>query len=196
MAKKKTTSDRGNRRTQTGRSRRASTASRRARVQPPIPAPVDNMFAIAGVGASAGGLEAFTTVLESLPRDPKLAIVFVQHLAPQHESALATLLGAHSNLPVVQVTQGMPVEPNHVYVIPPNTQLEIDDEHLHLSPRPSDSSQYNPIDAFFVSLARAVGNRAIAVVLSGTASDGSRGLREIKAAGGIAIAQEHRYART
>jgi two-component system CheB/CheR fusion protein len=146
-------------------------------------------LAIVGVGASAGGLEAFTAVLRSLPARPGLAIVFVQHLAPQHESALASLLAAHSTLPVVQVTEGMRVEPDHVYVIPPNTQLVIADQHLHVSPRPSDASQYNPIDAFFISLTRALGNRAIAVVLSGTASDGSRGIREVKAAGGITIAQ-------
>src|SRR5262245_56827246 len=164
---------------------RAAGSQARSNAQPTTGA----SFAIVGVGASAGGLEAFTALLRSLPRDPQLAIVFVQHLAPQYDSALTTLLSGQSQLPVVQVTEGMPVEPNRVYVIPPNTRLEIADGHLHVSPRPNDASQYNPIDAFFVSLTQALGRRAIAVVLAGTASDGARGVREAKAAGGITIAQ-------
>src|SRR5262245_57156858 len=152
----------------------------RERRQPQVEPPAPDTFTIVGVGASAGGLEAFATLLRSLPPDPQLAIVFVQHLAPRHESALATLLSTHSTLPVVQVTEGMHVERNHVYVIPPNTQLVLTERHLHIGPRPNDSSQYNPIDAFFTSLTKAVGNRAIVVVLSGTASDGARGVREVK----------------
>ena len=105
-------------------------------------------FAIVGVGASAGGLEAFTALLRSLPKNPGLAIVFVQHLAPQHDSALTVLLSNQSALPVVEVTEGMKVEVNHVYVIPPNSQLGIADQQLHVTPRPTDKSRYNPIDAF------------------------------------------------
>ena len=146
-------------------------------------------FPIVGVGASAGGLEAFSAVLRTLPPEPDLAIVFIQHLAPQHESALTVLLSNQSTMPVVEVTEGMRVEKNHVYVIPPNAQISITDGQLHVFARPSDRSRYNPIDAFFSSLARTAGQRAIAVVLSGTASDGSRGLREVKSSGGIAIAQ-------
>jgi len=134
-------------------------------------------------------LEAFTSLLRSLPPNPRLAIVFVQHLAPQHESALTVLLSSQSTLSVVEVTEGMKVEPNHVYVIPPNSQLVINDQQLHVNPRPTDRTRYNPIDAFFSSLARTAGPRGIGVVLSGTASDGSRGVREIKSAGGIVIAQ-------
>ena len=159
---------------------------------PVVPAIVpeqDAGFTIVGVGASAGGLEAFTTLLRTLPPNPGIAVIFVQHLAPQHESALVTLLSGQSGLPVVQVGDGMSVKPNHVYVIPPNRQMAIAERELHISPRPGDRSQYNPIDAFLISLARAAGSRAIGVILSGTASDGAIGIREIKAAGGVTIAQ-------
>jgi two-component system CheB/CheR fusion protein len=118
-----------------------------------------------------------------------MAVVFVQHLAPQHESALPMLLGSVTPLPVVQVTEGMRVEANRVYVIPPNAQLEISDGELHLSVRPRDRTQYNPIDVFLRSLAESAGAQAIAVILSGTASDGAAGVRDVKAAGGFAIAQ-------
>src|SRR5436190_12077799 len=148
------------------------------------PAPV-----IVGVGASAGGLDAFTALLRKLPLDANLAIVFVQHLAPQHESALVALLTGQSALPVVQADEGMRVEPNHVYVIPPNRQLVVVGRDLHISPRPADRSQYTPVDAFFTSLAQSAGSRAIGVVLSGTGSDGALGLTEIKAVGGLTIAQ-------
>src|SRR5262245_15341830 len=154
-----------------------------------VPSSDDGSFAIVGVGASAGGLEAFTSLLRSLPPNPRLAIVFVQHLAPQHESALTVLLSSQSTLSVVEVTEGMKVEPNHVYVIPPNSQLVINDQQLHVNPRPTDRTRYNPIDAFFSSLARAAGQRSIAVVLSGTASVGSRALRAVKSPGGMALAR-------
>jgi two-component system CheB/CheR fusion protein len=150
---------------------------------------------VVGVGASAGGLEAFSQVLEALPPDTDLALVLVQHLAPQHESALPTLLGGKTPLPVQQVTDGMRVEPGHVYVIPPNVQMEINRGVLHLAPRPGDRTQYTPIDFFLRSLARSAGNRAIGVILSGTASDGAIGVREVKAVGGITIAQDPETAR-
>jgi two-component system CheB/CheR fusion protein len=148
------------------------------------PAPV-----IVGVGASAGGLDAFTAMLRNLPLDANLAVVFVQHLAPQHESALVTLLTGQSALPVVQAGEGMRVEANHVYVIPPNRQLVIEGRDLHISPRPADRSQYTPVDAFFTSLARSAGSRSIGIVLSGTGSDGAIGVGAIKSAGGVTIAQ-------
>jgi two-component system CheB/CheR fusion protein len=144
---------------------------------------------VVGIGASAGGLEAFSNLLRRLPADSNLAVVFVQHLAPQHESALVTLLSAQSAMPVVQAEEGMRVEANHVYVIPPNRQLVISGHELHVGPRPDDRSQYNPVDAFLGSLARSAGRRAVGVVLSGTASDGAMGIRDIKAAGGLTLAQ-------
>ncbi|HJQ85562.1 MAG TPA: chemotaxis protein CheB [Candidatus Binatia bacterium] len=150
---------------------------------------------IVGVGTSAGGLEAASQLLHALPRNPGFAMVIVQHLAPQHESALPALLGAHTGMQVVQATEGMRVEKNHVYVIPPNVQMGIVNDQLHLGPRPTDRSQYTPVDFFLRCLAEAVQERAVAVILSGTASDGAAGVREVKAAGGIAIAQKPDTAR-
>jgi len=146
-------------------------------------------FTIVGVGASAGGFEAFGALLRKVPADADLAIVFVQHLAPQHDSALVELLTPTTALPVVQVTEGLRVERGHVYVIPPNTRLSISGTQLHIEPRPQDRSQYTPIDAFFRSLAQSARHRCIGVILSGTASDGADGVSQIKAAGGVTIAQ-------
>ena len=146
--------------------------------------------AIVAVGASAGGLEAFSQVLERLDTNPNVAFIFVQHLSPQYASALPELLALKTKLRVVQATNGMLIEPNHVYVIPPNVHMEVVDGGLHLLPRPTDRSQFTPIDFFFQSLARWAQDRAIGVILSGTASDGAAGVREIKAHGGITIAQQ------
>src|SRR5262245_15040350 len=145
---------------------------------------------VVGVGASAGGLEAFSQLLRALPDDSDLVIVFVQHLAPQHDSALPVLLSGQTSMPVIQVIEGMRVQPNHVYVIPPNVQMGITGDELHLRPRPDDRSQYTPVDSFLISLAESAQGRAIGVILSGTASDGAMGIREIKAAGGITLAQK------
>jgi two-component system, chemotaxis family, CheB/CheR fusion protein len=141
------------------------------------------------VGASAGGLEAFSELLRAIPETGHMAIVFVQHLSPQHESALVPLLSSQTVLTVVQATEGMRVEAGSVYVIPPNVLMEMRGGALHLSPRPTDRSRHTPIDAFFVSLADAVQERSVAVVLSGTAADGAGGLRDVKAAGGVTLAQ-------
>jgi two-component system CheB/CheR fusion protein len=145
---------------------------------------------LVGVGASAGGLEAFSSMLRVLPPTPGFAIVLVQHLAPQHESALPTLLASYTTMPVVQVTEGMRVERDHVYVVPPNVQMGVADGHFHLKPRPDDRTQYTPIDSFLASLAEHAKGRAIGVILSGTASDGATGVREIKERGGITFAQK------
>jgi two-component system CheB/CheR fusion protein len=170
----------------TSKSRSAPVRRRRPREEAPGGAlPIT----IVGIGASAGGLEAFSALLRGIPEHPGIAIVFVQHLAPTHESALVSLLSAQTSLPVVQVNEGMRVEANRVYVIPPNVQMVIDGRGLHLRPRPEDRSRYTPIDSFFASLARAAGSRAIGVILSGTASDGAHGVRDIKAGGGVTIAQ-------
>ena len=152
-------------------------------------------FPIVGVGASAGGLEAFSQLLTALPEDVGVAIVFVQHLSPLHESALPELLTASTNMPVVQVTDSMPIEANRVHVIPPGFHLSIEDGHLRLTPRPLGREQHLPIDAFFRSLADHAQSHAIGVVLSGTSSDGAAGLREIKAVGGITLAQDPKTAK-
>ncbi|HUP41262.1 MAG TPA: chemotaxis protein CheB [Vicinamibacterales bacterium] len=146
-------------------------------------------FSIVGVGASAGGFEAFVQFLEGLPAIPNVAVILVQHLAPHHSSSLASLLSDHTALPVVEATEGARVVPHRIYVIPPNVQMEFVDGHLHLGRRPDDRSQYTPIDFFFRSLARSLKDHAIGVVLSGTGSDGALGIREIKSMEGTTFAQ-------
>ena len=129
-------------------------------------------------------------MVRALPPKPGFALVLVQHLAPQHESALPTLLTSYTTMPVLQVTDGMRVESNHLYVTPPNVQMGLTDGYFDLKSRPDDRTQYTPIDSFLTSLAEHAQSRAIGVVLSGTASDGATGVREIKAAGGITFAQK------
>src|SRR5439155_22678848 len=115
---------------------------------------------VVAVGASAGGLDAFSQMLENLPPSPNVAFVFVQHLSPQHESALPALLSARTALPVVQATDGIEIEANHVYVIPPNAHMEVADGRLNLLPRPHDRTQCTPIAALFESLERRAKERA------------------------------------
>jgi two-component system, chemotaxis family, CheB/CheR fusion protein len=146
-------------------------------------------FPIAGVGASAGGLEAFTELLKHLPMDTGIGFVVVQHLAPTHHSMLTELLARATRLPVTEVTDGMVVEANHVYVIPPNTDMAILSGALRLMPRPPVSGPPLPIDSFFTSLAADRGSKAIGIILSGSASDGTLGLKAIKANGGFTFAQ-------
>ena len=147
-------------------------------------------FPIVGVGASAGGLEAFTQLLKALPLDTGMGFVLVQHLDPEHESALTQILSRVTSLPVCDVTNNQPVQPNHVYIIPPDTNLSIVEGVLQLQRRPKTRTPHRPIDAFFESLALDHRERAIGVVLSGTASDGTLGLEAIKAEGGITFAQD------
>jgi two-component system CheB/CheR fusion protein len=146
-------------------------------------------FPIVGVGASAGGLEAFTEFLKNLPLDTGMGFVLIQHLDPAHTSALTQLLSKTTSLPVQEVTNGLPVEPNHVYVIAPNTNLAIAQGVLKCQPRGTGRGVYRSIDFFFESLAQDQHDCAIGVILSGTASDGTLGLEAIKAEGGITFAQ-------
>ncbi len=152
--------------------------------------PLPRGLAVVGIGASAGGLEVFTQLIEALPADAGLVVILLQHMAPDHESGLVYLLSSHTRMPVTEVTQNIRVRANHIYVVPPNVRMELFGDRLVLSPRPSDRSRHTPIDTFFASMAKSVGTSAIAVVLSGTASDGALGLRDIKAAGGITIVQK------
>ncbi len=146
---------------------------------------------IVGIGASAGGLEAFTELLRNLPPQTGMAFVLVQHLDPRHESILADLLGNYTRMPVIQVRDEARVEPDHVYVMPPNATMAIVDGVLRVHrPAQEPSHQRRAIDAFFTSLAENMHNRAIGVVLSGAASDGTLGLKAIKAEGGITFAQD------
>ena len=148
------------------------------------------LFPIVGVGASAGGLDAFTPLLHALPVDLGMALVLVQHLAPEHDSQLAQILSHATSLPVHEVTDGCRLRPGHVYVIPSDTQLTIADRVLTLRKRQRARTPHRPIDAFFESLAADCHERAVGVVLSGTASDGTLGLEAIKAEGGVTFAQD------
>ncbi|MGD1075968.1 MAG: chemotaxis protein CheB, partial [Thermodesulfovibrionales bacterium] len=147
-------------------------------------------FPVVGVGASAGGLEAFTQLFKNLPADPSIAFVLIQHLAPAHESMLTGLLSKAISMPVTEVKDGMTVSPDNVYVIPPDTEMIIFQGVLHLMPRGKARGQYMPVDSFLHSLAQDRRNNAIAVILSGTGSDGSMGIRAVKGEGGIVFAQD------
>jgi len=154
------------------------------------PSPDRSGFTIVGVGASAGGLEAFTQLLKHLPADTGMAFVLVQHLDPHHESALANLLARATSMPVHEVTDNLGVEPNHVYVIPPNADMIIVRTVLKLTQRAQPSGVHRSIDSFLESLAQDKHDRAIGVILSGTATDGTLGLERIKGEGGITFAQD------
>lgn len=147
-------------------------------------------FPIVGVGASAGGLEAFTQLFKNLPSDPGMAFVLIQHLAPAHESMLTELLSKAIAMPVKEVKDGMTVDPDNVYVIPPDSEMIIFQGVLHLTPREKTRGQYMPVDSFLRSLAQDSRNNAIAVILSGSGSDGSNGIRAVKGEGGIVFAQD------
>jgi two-component system, chemotaxis family, CheB/CheR fusion protein len=146
-------------------------------------------FPIVGIGASAGGLEAFILLLKALPPDTGMAFVLVQHLAPSHASALAEILSRSSSMPVMEVREEVGVEANRVYVIPPDRSMIIAAGALQLLPREGRGA-HHPIDQFFRALAKEQRHQAIGVVLSGTANDGTMGLEEIKAEGGITFAQD------
>lgn len=144
---------------------------------------------IVGIGASAGGLEAFKQFFAAMPADSGMAFVLVQHLAPHHTSLLTELVGRGTAMPVAEAADGEPVQANHVYVIPPDATLTIAGGALQVS-KPAPPRQHRwPINTFFTSLAQDQGDCAVCVVLSGTGSDGARGLRTVKEHGGLTLAQ-------
>ena len=148
---------------------------------------VNQVFPIAGIGASAGGLEAIKKLLGSLPLDTGLAFVIVQHLATNQESMLPEILARSTNMPVNKIEGGMVIEPNQVYVIPAGKIITIDKGHFKLQPK---GVSLKPIDEFLCSLALERKTHAIGIILSGTGSDGTEGLKAIKAEGGITFAQD------
>ena len=163
--------------------------------RPEDPSPPPTLFPVVGVGASAGGLEAFAQLLRNLPSDSGMAFVLVQHLAPKHESILASILARETPMSVREATDGVPLEPNHVYVIPPNQDMILSDGHLVLQPRSAIGGRHLPVDLFLRTLAAVQGSQAVAVVLSGTGNDGTLGCQAVKAAGGISFAQDPTSAR-
>lgn len=142
---------------------------------------------IIGIGASAGGIPALGQFFDAMPADNGCAFVVVLHLDPERESELARVLSAHTTMPVTQITDGMAIAPNHVYVIAPGSDLIVQDGTLHMA-KPS-ASHGHPVDVLFSSLARDRGERAIAIVLSGTGSNGTEGLRDVRAEGGMSLVQ-------
>ena len=151
---------------------------------------VETGVPVVGIGGSAGGLEAFRLVLASLPNDTGLAVVIIQHLDPTHDSSLREILGRSSKMPVLEALDNTPVEPNHVYVIPPNTEMTITKGVLRLHPRSKVAGLHMPIDRFLRSLAEDCHGKAFGVILSGSGSDGSLGLQSIRESGGVTFAQE------
>jgi len=149
---------------------------------------------IVAVGASAGGLEAISQLLEALPPKSAMAYVVIQHLDPDHRSLLSEILAKKTAMPVEQIHDGSGVQADHVYVIPPNTALTLSEERFCLTRRTSEGP-HHPLDVFFSSLADARGDAAIGIVLSGGDSDGSLGVQKIKQGGGITFAQEPESAR-
>ena len=148
----------------------------------------NDLRGVVGIGASAGGLEALQQLLGKLPTKTDLAYVIIQHLSPDYRSMLGEILSKHTQMPVLQAKDGTPVKMNQIYLIPPRFNMEISDGCLHLS-------EYNhgiinhPIDVFLRSLAKAYENRSVAVILSGTGSDGTNGIKAIKEENGVIIVQ-------
>ena len=174
------------------------TNTRKARKVPSIgnaSVSASNDLIVVGIGASAGGLEAYKHVLPGLPTNANMAFVIVQHLDPKHRSMMASLLDRHTNMNLQEIVDGQTLEPNNVYITPPGRDVIIRDNKLQLS-KPSSAIGPKPsIDYFFTSLAESKGDRAVGIVLSGTGSDGAHGIRAIKAGGGITIVQSEETAR-
>jgi two-component system, chemotaxis family, CheB/CheR fusion protein len=170
--------------------RRAAGAMRAGRPARALERTDPIFFPVVGLGASAGGLDAFKRLLEALPAKSGMAFILIQHLAPSHESLMVELLAGHTSMKIIQATEAMPIGADQVYVIPPGAYLAIRDGALHLS-KPSDRHGTRmPFDFFLRSLAAECGERAVCAILSGTGADGTLGLKSIKERGGLVIAQD------
>lgn len=152
-------------------------------------------FPIVGIGASAGGLDAYIQLISKMPIDTGMAFVLVQHLDPTHPSLSVEIISKSTKLPIEEVKHGTRIKPNHVYVIPPNHNMEIRDRVLKLSARNETPGQNMTINYFFQSLARSEKSRAIGVVLSGTGTDGTKGLSAIRSEGGVTFAESPKSAK-
>jgi two-component system, chemotaxis family, CheB/CheR fusion protein len=175
-----------------GRPRQAKAARPQSRPRPVSadgPPDVLGDFLIVGIGASAGGLEACRRLIEALPAGNGMAFILVQHLDPTHESMMVDLLAGHTSMTVLQATNGMPIERDHLYVIPPGTYLSVAGGALRLSHPQVRHGARLPFDFLLHSLAEEQGARAACVILSGTGADGSLGLKAVKEGGGLVIAQ-------
>ena len=149
---------------------------------------------VAGLVASAGGLDAFKKFFTAMPADSGIAFVLIPHLDPTHESLMVELLARHTSMPVVEAVEGMAVEPNRVYVIPPNKNMTISGGVLRLTGPVAHAAWQTSIDLFLRSLADDQLEKAICIILSGTGSHGTLGLTAVKAAGGMAMVQDPKTA--
>jgi chemotaxis response regulator CheB len=146
---------------------------------------------IVGIGGSAGGLKAYTALLTALPAHTGMAFVFIAHLDPLFESHLAKILARSTKMPSLQAKEGMLVQANHIYVIPPNTDLSLEDYTFKaVSPRTMNKGRHKQVDYFLESLAQSQGARSIGIILSGGDGDGTEGCRAIKSVGGKTFAQD------
>jgi two-component system, chemotaxis family, CheB/CheR fusion protein len=147
-------------------------------------------FTVVGIGASAGGIKALKQFFERMPSHSGMAFVVIVHLSQEHESGLANILQASTSMPVTQVSETVKIEPNHVYVIPPSSHLVVVDGAIQLTEPERIRRQRLPIDLFLRTLAQAHGRNGVALILSGTGSDGTLGLKQIKENGGMVFAQD------
>ena len=147
-------------------------------------------FLVVGIGASAGGLQALEEFFDNVSADSNMAYVVVQHLSPDHTSMLGDILGRRARIPVVEIRDGMAVEPNKAYVIAPGQTLTLEHGLLRLGEPVEKRGHRRPVDDFFRSLAVEQNEKAVAVIMSGTGTNGTAGAQAIKAAGGICIAQQ------
>lgn len=143
---------------------------------------------VVGIGGSAGGLNAYKSLLDTMPPNSGMAFVIVSHILPTANSQLADILSRHTKMPVSVARAAMPLLPNHVYVCPPDADLLVEGHNFKIvSPR---TRRNVAVDLLFTSLAEAVGARAVGIILSGYDGDGTEGCRQIKAKGGITFAQD------
>jgi two-component system CheB/CheR fusion protein len=146
---------------------------------------------IVGIGGSAGGLKAYRALLNALPSDTGMAFVVIAHMSPTGPSLLVELLSHTTSMPVDQASADLPIQPNHIHVIAPNTDLLVERHAFRvLSPRTMSRGHHKQIDQFLISLAEAMKTRAIGIILSGGDGDGTEGCKRIKAEGGITFAQD------
>jgi two-component system CheB/CheR fusion protein len=147
-------------------------------------------FPIVGIGASAGGLETLNAFFSIMPPDSNMAFVVIQHLSPKHKSIMASIVNKHTRMTVEQIEDGTKLEPNQVYLNPPGKNVAIFNSRLHLLEPLKTNSINMPVDFFFRSLSQDRGEKAIGIILSGTASDGTLGIKEIKGGGGLVMVQQ------
>jgi two-component system, chemotaxis family, CheB/CheR fusion protein len=149
----------------------------------------EDLFVV-GIGASAGGLIPLYELFSNMPDIPNVAFVIVRHLSPNHKTIIDILLSKYTHLPIYIISDGQPINPNCVYIMPEKSKVRIQDNHLFLEERKPYEIINHAIDEFFISLARDVKKKAVAIILSGAGNDGTKGATDIEQAGGIVIVQD------